>query len=488
MHAKVHVYLEMSMRRVLTLAALCAGTFAFAQFTPGNLVVRIVGDGGADTTGAQATSLREYTVTGTQVGSDLSLNNLPGGRNVSNPYGETSEANMSLSRDGRFLIVSGYDIAPRDISFDVFNTPRVVGRVNVQTKAIELSNTFVPLAGDGIRGTYSPDGDKFWTTGGDAGLLEGTFAGPVNQVLPSLVSSRFVAEVGGVILFSGSNAFGGSNGFATWDGTNQVELFATPNGASSRNWVVIGDTMYLATSTGAQGLMKLRRNAGTGAYDLQYQLGGIGVGGLAVVGNDVYATRSNGVDLLKTTDSGTSFAAWTVVAVAATNTRFRGLSFIPRPAAEEIFPTSFNRLRGRVDAGDVNSLRGDDNNRLRVCRFIVPNDPARIIEVDYLGSTTVASPSSFKLDVRSRSTVGGLVQQTLQVFNYQTNAFDTTDFNQVNLNTTLTTRTVNGTGTLSRLVGPAGALRAKQTIRIVGPVPNPNVCKETTLVRWTIGS
>ncbi len=156
-------------------------------------------------------------------------------------------------------------------------------------------------------------------------------------------------------------------------------------------------------------------------------------------------------------------------------------------AAEEVFPTSFNRLRGRVDAGDVNSLRGDDNNRLRVCRFIVPNDPARIIEVDYLGSTTVASPSSFKLDVRSRSTVGGLVQQTLQVFNYQTNLFDTTDFNQVNLNTTLTTRTVNGTGTLSRLVGPAGALRAKQTIRIVGPVPNPNVCKETTLVRWTLG-
>ncbi len=162
-------------------------------------------------------------------------------------------------------------------------------------------------------------------------------------------------------------------------------------------------------------------------------------------------------------------------------------SQIGGPANEEIFPTSFNRLRGRVDAGDVNSLRGDDNNRFRVCRFIVPNDPARIIEVDYLGATTIAAPTSFKLDVRSRSTVGGLVQQTLQVFNYQTNAFDTTDFNQVNLNTTLTTRTVNGTGSVARLVGTAGALRAKQTIRIVGPVPNPNVCNETTLVRWTIG-
>ncbi len=159
----------------------------------------------------------------------------------------------------------------------------------------------------------------------------------------------------------------------------------------------------------------------------------------------------------------------------------------PLASNEEIFPTSFNRLRGRVDAGDVNSLRGDDNNRLRVCRFIVPNDPNRIIEVDYIGATTIASPTSFKLDVRSRSTVGGLVQQTLQVFNYQTNAFDTTDFNQVNVNTTLTTRTVTGTGSVARLVGGGGALRAKQTFRIVGPVPNPNVCKETTLVRWTIG-
>lgn len=48
--------------RTLTLIALAlVAGIAFAQYSPGNLVVRIVGDGG-DTTGAQPTRLREYTI------------------------------------------------------------------------------------------------------------------------------------------------------------------------------------------------------------------------------------------------------------------------------------------------------------------------------------------------------------------------------------------------------------------------------------------
>jgi hypothetical protein len=127
------------MKKTLLLALAAIGSLASAQFTQGNLVVRVVGDGGA-TTGNQPTSLREFTTAGAQVGGDLLLTNLPGSRNVTNVYGESSEGALDLSGDGRYLMVGGYDLAARDASFDVFNSPRPARSVS-RRRSFPLSAT-----------------------------------------------------------------------------------------------------------------------------------------------------------------------------------------------------------------------------------------------------------------------------------------------------------------------------------------------------------
>jgi hypothetical protein len=169
---------------------LVSSGLAFGQFTPGNLVVRLVGDGDSVVTGAMPTSLREYNLVGTQVGTDVSLNNLPGGGDVCNSYGETSEGALELSDDGKYLMVSGYDIPARDALFDAFLTNRVIGRINVATKAVELSMRFVPALGDGLRGLWSSNGDRYIVTGEDIGLLDGTFGTSPSNPVPGTVSSR----------------------------------------------------------------------------------------------------------------------------------------------------------------------------------------------------------------------------------------------------------------------------------------------------------
>lgn len=203
----------------LMLAGACV--IANAQFAGGNLVVRIVGDGNAKTTGAIPTSLRQYTTTGAQVGADVLLTNLANGRNLCCSYGETSETALEISDDNRFLMVSGYDVPSRDPGFDSFLSNRAIGRISLANSSVVLSNTFVPDIGDGTRGISSPDGDQFLVCGGDMGLLSGTFSTSPTQILPNAVSSRHVHKIGSAWYFLGSNAGpNGTNGVATWDGVN----------------------------------------------------------------------------------------------------------------------------------------------------------------------------------------------------------------------------------------------------------------------------
>ncbi len=150
------------------------------------------------------------------------------------------------------------------------------------------------------------------------------------------------------------------------------------------------------------------------------------------------------------------------------------------------FPIAFQALRGRVDRGDLTSLRGDDSNPLRVCRFIVPNDPLRVVELRYTLRTITPKPGALVVAVRSRASVGGLLQQTLELFDWAENRFDPTDVLQGNLNTTFTSRVLTATGDLTRYVDSNRRIRVQQTMRIVGPIPNPNPCLETTLVRATV--
>lgn len=295
---------------------------AFANFNPANLALVVVGDGGS-TTGNQQVRIREVTRSGGFV-SEQSLAGVRG-RNLTVVWGETSEGGLRRSGDVRFLMLAGYDLEPRGAGFNVFSTPRVVARIGFD-KSVDLSPTFVPAEGDGIREVWSDDGSSFIATGGDVGLVGGPFDGPVSTIVGGGLSTRNIQRFNGLIYFNGSNAWNGANGMATWDGTTVTPLFQSP--ASGRDFHVVDEnTVYYAHSGG---LGKMVRD-GNGVWSETYRLAGTGIGHIAVDGTAIFATASNGSALFRTDDLGASFAPWTTLATADPNTRFRGVELAPVP-------------------------------------------------------------------------------------------------------------------------------------------------------------
>jgi len=155
-----------------------AATMSAAPFTPGNLVVYRVGDGSAVlTNAATAVFLDEYTPAGALVQSVAMPTAVNGSHRILTGSGTaTSEGLLTLSSDGQYLVLAGYDATLGTIS--VANTAsaavnRVIGRVD-GAAAIDtttaLTDAYSGTAGTAgnPRGAVSTDGMNFWTSGNGA--------------------------------------------------------------------------------------------------------------------------------------------------------------------------------------------------------------------------------------------------------------------------------------------------------------------------------
>ncbi|MFY9235462.1 MAG: hypothetical protein WAO58_13500 [Fimbriimonadaceae bacterium] len=310
------------MRSLLLILALAAASLSSAGAPKSKLAVVVVGDGGS-TVGNLPVTIRQYTVAGVQVGSDLSLSNI-GGRNLTASFGETSEGGLQISGDKRYLMLAGYDLPVRDGAFSPTASPRVIARMALNG-TIELSQAFFPSAGDGVRAVYSPDGNSYWTTGGDMGIYNGTFTTTPSQVLPEPFSTRSITAFGGIYYFTGSGAFEGLNGAGSWDGQNYSPLFETPIGSIRDIYMIDANTLYVS---GASGICKMTKSGGV--WSVTYSLTGQNVGHFTVDGDKIYGASNNGSLLLAGRDNGSGFDAWTTIATAAANTRFRGVELMPK--------------------------------------------------------------------------------------------------------------------------------------------------------------
>jgi hypothetical protein len=155
-----------------------AGPSASAQaFTQGNLVVYRVGDGTSVSSGAATTVfLDEYTPAGVFIQS-VALPTTGSGvqKRLTASNSATSEGLLSLSSNGRFLVLTGYDAAVGASGVSGSSTSggspivRVVGRVDVN-KTIDTSTTLTEFSGNNVRSATSIDGSGFWVTGGNSGL------------------------------------------------------------------------------------------------------------------------------------------------------------------------------------------------------------------------------------------------------------------------------------------------------------------------------
>lgn len=159
------------------LTTLCAGallaTTATAQFfTPGNVVVLRAGDP-ALVLGSTAAPvfLEEWDTTTNTLVQALEIPNSQTGASPSfSQRGfSSSEGGLTVSANGRYLILSGYDrmIGDTDPSAELSaTTNRVIATVDLLTGLIDTSTRLADAYDGGtFRGATSVDGTQFWTSG-----------------------------------------------------------------------------------------------------------------------------------------------------------------------------------------------------------------------------------------------------------------------------------------------------------------------------------
>lgn len=142
-----------------------------ADFFPGNLVVYRVGSGtGSLLNAGNPVFLDEFTPAGTLVQSIALPTVVDGAQKRLIASGTaTSEGQMTLSADGRFLLLPGYDATPPSASSLTGTASSLVNRVIGRVDAAGAIDTSTALTdafdGNNFRGVTSDNGQRFWMAG-----------------------------------------------------------------------------------------------------------------------------------------------------------------------------------------------------------------------------------------------------------------------------------------------------------------------------------
>lgn len=217
-------------------------------------VVRV--GAGATTLSSAATAVfvDEYTIAGTSVGTvalptDVSGTNrvltLTGTGNASN-----AEGGLSLSSDGRYVVVAGYDAAPGTAAVASTSNSganpvnRIVARVDASAGGnVDTSTRFVgAFDGNAVRGVTTFDGTAFWAAGAGS-ATKGTwylaFGATGGVQIDSSIAMRWLEIHGGRLYGSsdkGPNIFTIGDDLPTASSPAAVSLPASyPNRATGQS-------------------------------------------------------------------------------------------------------------------------------------------------------------------------------------------------------------------------------------------------------------
>ncbi|HYI49312.1 MAG TPA: Calx-beta domain-containing protein [Allosphingosinicella sp.] len=356
----------------------------FAPFTPGNIVVYRIGaiGGGALSNAASAVFIDEYTASGVHVRTIALPTTDSGIHQTLTAAGATqqSEGLLTLSTDGHYLLLTGYDAAvgtPDVESTTAAAVNRVVGRIAADG-TVDTSTALSDFASTGSpRGVASTNGTDIWVAGGADGLRYTTIGSTTSTQLTSVTNLRGVEIFDGQLYVSTivstlSSQFRLASvgiGLPTTPGQTMTNLNGVPSSGGNSPYQfffadltasVAGlDTLYV--SDGVNGLLKYSLVAGTWTLN-----GTVGVNADDYVGLTgsvsgttitLYATRLNGssadqiVSLIDTGGYNAAFSITTptVIATASANTGFRGIAFATTPGETQTVyfnPTSVIQYEG----------------------------------------------------------------------------------------------------------------------------------------------
>jgi len=337
-----------------------------AAFTLGNLVVVQAGDGSAALSGnATAAFLSEFSISGGSPIQTIALPTTVSGLNqpLTLSGSATSEGFLTLSADGRYLTMSGYNATPGTAGVtaaDPAVVNRVVGRISMSgviDTTTALSDAF---NGSNIRSAVSTDGNSLWAAG-NAGSGQGATAGVKSTTFGSTTSLRLNdggSNIRVVNIFNGQLYVSSSTG--TFLGVSTVGTGLPTTGSQANNlvalpgmpttgthssydfWFKDANTLFVADDGSAAnggGIQKWTLSAGN--WSLSYTLLNNGTTTTAVRGlagtlngnGDAVLFGTTGSALISVVDTGAGAIA-TTLATAPANTAFRGVEFLAQSVPE----------------------------------------------------------------------------------------------------------------------------------------------------------
>lgn len=344
------------MKKTTIVAAFCAAAGAStafgSAFTSGNLVVLRVGDGAAAlSSAAQVASLQEMTTAGSNV-QLIGMPTVAAGANRRFTIGGTanSEGQLSLSSNGQYLTLGGYDAAVGTAAVNgttSVSVPRVVARVDLNGNIDTTTAITDTLSGVAIRGTASFDGSGFWVAG--AGSSTGVRYIPIGgaattQVAANPGNGRTLNIFNGQ-LFAGA-ATAGFSGISTVGsglptGTGNASVLTVAQLSTYDFWFADSNTLYIAddsatvgglnkyTFNGSSWTLAYRITLGLSGSFLRQLCGTTDGSGNFVIYATTTETSQNKVVTLTDTGSGSAFS---VISTAPQFTVYRGIDFVPVPA------------------------------------------------------------------------------------------------------------------------------------------------------------
>ena len=337
------------MKKILSSAIFLSLTFAAAaQFMPGDLAVVRVGNGSQTLSSSGNTVfIDEYSTFGALVSSLQLPDNGASALIVSGSA--TSEGALSLSPDGDYLAIAGYNTV-RPYSSSLANSAstavaRGIGIIDGNRNYFLAATTSTQYSANNIRGAATDGANNFWGAGANSGTYYFGNNGSGATVQSAVANTRVVQDIGGNLYFSTSSGSQHGvwmiSGTPTGPGTATV-LLNTGSSGSAYDFA-FNSQMTLAyvaddTTSSAGGIQRWQFNGST--WSLSYTLGTgvnkIGARGLAVdfSGSNpiIYATTAEDTAnrLIEITDTGAGSVA-TTLATASANEIFRGLEFVPVP-------------------------------------------------------------------------------------------------------------------------------------------------------------
>jgi hypothetical protein len=252
----------------LIVAALCAPAVGHADaFSPGDLVIYRVGDESAPLANTgNPVFLDEYTTNGDFV-QTIAVPSTASGTNHPLIASGTAESEGMLTRsvDGRYLLLTGYGVAPPSAvklaDTAAADVPRVIGRVGFDGK-VDTSTVLSDFSdGNNPRAAVSPDGLRIWLAGAAGGVRYTTFGASSSQQLSTDSKNvQFVGIFGGQLYASSQKgdlriATVGS-GLPTTAGQSMVNLPGFPTVGAPDGFFFADldgtpgfDTLYVADDT-----------------------------------------------------------------------------------------------------------------------------------------------------------------------------------------------------------------------------------------------